>query len=346
MKAVIFERYGGVEVLEYRDVPEPQVGPSEVLIRVRAASCNFNDIWARRGAPTQEVLPHISGSDVAGEVVEVGSEVKSVKPGDEVAVHPGLSCRLCQACTSGEEVMCRQFAIWGFATGPLDGGYAEYCKLPEVNVIPKPQELTWEEAASLPLVLVTAWRKLVTRARIRPGDFVLVWGAAGGLGVVAIQICKLFSAHPIAVAASDDKLELCRKLGAEFTINRKAQDVAEGVRKVVGRGGVDIVFEHPGATTWADSVRLVKRGGTVVTSGATSGYEAETDLRHIFFRQLNVLGSTMGSKGELLEAWRHVESGLIKPVVSQTFPLREVGRAETLMENDEAVGKLVVVPDS
>lgn len=346
MKAVVFERYGGIEVLEFKDVPEPKIGPNDVLIHVRAAACNFNDIWARRGAPTQEPLPHISGSDVAGEVVEVGEAVQTVKVGDEVVAHCGLSCRLCKACTSGQEVFCRKFRIWGFQTGPLDGGQAEYCKLPEINVIPKPKNLTWEEAASLPLVLVTAWRKLVTRCRVLPGDYVLIWGAAGGVGTMAIQICKLFSAHPIAVASSEEKLEVCRRLGADFTINRTSQDVLEEVKKITDRRGADIVFEHPGASTWHDSLRAVKWGGTILISGATTGYEATTDLRQIFFRQLNILGSTLGSKGELLEAWKHVESGLIKPVVSHVFPLAEAARAQELLENDVVTGKVVLVPDS
>jgi NADPH:quinone reductase-like Zn-dependent oxidoreductase len=346
MKAVVFEEHGGVEALQYKDVAEPKVGPNDVLIKVRAAGCNYNDIWARRGLPGMKVLlPHISGSDAAGEVVEVGSEVSDFKPGDEVMVYPGLSCRTCEFCANGRDTFCRQYKIWGFQTGPLDGAHGEFVRLPAFNVIPKPKGLGWEEAASLPLVLLTAWRMLVGRARIQAGDFVLVWGAAGGLGTMAVQICRTVGARAIAVAGSDEKLEFCRKLGAEHLINRKTQDVAEEVRKITNRRGVDIVFEHVGNATWPQSVASLKWGGTLVICGATSGFEAVTDLRFLWNKQMNLLGSHMGNKTDLLEAMRWVESGQIKPVVSQVFPLREAGRAQTLMEDGEVMGKLVLVPD-
>lgn len=345
MKAVVFERHGGIEVLEYKEIPEPRISPNEVLIRVRATACNYNDLWARNGMPAMEVIfPHISGSDAAGEVVEVGSEVKTVRVGDEVVVHCGLSCRVCAACTSGQEYFCRYFRIWGFQTGPLDGGQAEYCKVPAVNVLPKPRHLTWEEAASLPLVLVTAWRKLVTRAKVQPGDTILIWGAAGGLGVMAVQIAKLFRATVIAVVGNDDKMEAVKDLGADYVLNRRKQNIVEEVKKITNRRGVDIVFEHLGGTFWPQSILCTKWGGTIVTSGATVSYEGITDLRHIFFRQLNIMGSTLGSKGELAQAMQHVEAGHIKPVVSQVFPLKEVGVAQSLMEEAKAVGKLVLVP--
>jgi crotonyl-CoA carboxylase/reductase len=346
MKAVVFDQHGGIEVLQYRDIPEPDVSPNDVLIRVKATACNYNDIWARRGMPGLAVaFPHISGSDAAGEIVKVGSEVRSVQNGDEVVVHCGVSCRQCEACAAGQDVFCREFRIWGFQTGPLDGAHSEIIRIPAYNVVPKPKNLSWEEATSLPLVLVTAWRKLVTRAQVKPGDYVLIWGAAGGLGIMAIQIARLFKARPIAVASSDDKLEVCRKVGAEFLINRKKQDVLEEVRSVTERRGADIVFEHPGEATWPVSVQAVRRGGTIVTSGATSGYEGLTDLRHIFFRQITVMGSTLGSKAELIQAMRFVETGDIKPVVSEVLPLREVGEAQLTMEHSEVLGKIVLVPD-
>jgi len=346
MKAVVFEEHGGAKALQYKDVAEPKVGPNDVLIKVRAASCNYNDIWARRGLPGMKVImPHISGSDAAGEVVEVGSEVSDFNPQDEVMVYPGLSCRTCEFCANGRDTFCRQYKIWGFQTGPLDGAHAEFVRLPAFNVIPKPKGLGWEEAASLPLVLLTAWRMLVGRARIQAGDFVLVWGAAGGLGTIAVQICRTVGAQAIAVASSDEKLEFCRKLGAEHLINRKTQDIAEEVRKITNRRGVDIVFEHVGNATWPQSVASLKWGGTLVTCGATSGFEAVTDLRFLWNKQMNFLGSHMGNKTDLLEAMRWVESGQVKPVVSQVFPLRETGQAQTLMESGEVMGKFVLVPD-
>lgn len=343
MKAVVFEEFGGPEVLQWKDVPEPKAGPTDVVIRVKAAGLNYNDVWGRRGEPMKVPLPHISGSDASGEVLEVGSEVQHVKVGDEVLVHSGTSCRICQACTRGEEFFCRQYKIWGFQTGPLEGAYAEYARIPAVQAIPKPKNIAWEEAASLGLILQTVWRQLVVRGGVGPGDHVLIWGGAGGLGTIAIQVARLFGAHPIAVASSDEKLARCKELGAEFLINRREQKVPDEVRKIVP-AGPDIVFEHVGEATMGDSLRMVRWGGRVVTSGATTGYDAQIDLRHIFFRQASLIGSTMGSKGDLMEGLKHVSSGAIKPVVSQVLPMRELGRAQTIMEEDEAVGKLVLVP--
>jgi alcohol dehydrogenase len=345
MKAIVFEAHGGPEVLQYTDVAEPKAGPDEVLIRVKASACNFNDIWARRGLPGMAmIMPHISGSDASGQVVEVGSEVKTVKVGDDVVVHCGLSCRECYYCTRGEEFFCPQFKIWGFQTGPLDGAHAEYCKVPAANVLPKPKSLSHAEAASVPLVLVTVWRMLVTRARIQAGDHVLIWGAAGGLGVMAIQVAKLYNAHPIAVASSDEKLEMCRKLGARHLINRKKQDIFQEVRKITGGKRADIVFEHTGADTWPISMQCLKWGGTIVTCGATSGYEAKLDIRLLWNKQQNYLGSHLGNKGELLDAMRFVELGQIKPVIDEILPLSENAKAQGLMEANAASGKIVMIP--
>lgn len=345
MKAVVFHEHGGFDKLKYQEVPEPQISPGEVLIKVRAASANYNDVWARQGLPGMDItLPHISGSDIAGEVVGVGQEVKSVSLGDEVVVHPGISCRRCYACTMGEEFFCREFKIWGFQTGPLDGGHAEYAKLPEVNLVPKPKNLSWEEAASLPLILETVWRMLVTRARISAGDFVLIWGAGGGLGSMAVQVCRLFGGRAIAVAASEEKLAYAAALGAEFTINRKEQDVYQEVRRITDRRGVDIVFEHVGEATWTESVRTMRWGGTLVVCGATTGFDAPTDLRFLWNKQLTFMGSHLGSKAELVKALRFVERGEIKPVVSNVFPLKDVAMAQEMMESDTVIGKVVYVP--
>ncbi len=344
MKAVVFEQHGGPEVLEYRDIPEPEIGGNDVLVKVRAIGCNFNDIWARRGLPgVKVILPHVSGSDASGEVVAAGSEVRDVNVGDEVVVHPSLSCRNCEACARGDDFFCRQFRIYGFQTGPLDGSHAEYVRVPAYNVVPKPKNVSWEEAASLPLVLLTSWRMLHSRARLQPGQVVLVWGAAGGLGTMAIQIAKLHDAEVIAVANSDRKLEEAKALGADHLVNRTSEDVLEAVRKV-SRPGVDVVFEHVGEASWETSVAALKWGGTLVTCGATTGFVAKTDIRFLWNKQLNFLGSHMGNKAELLEGLRFVEQGRIRPVVSQVFPLQEAARAQTLMEESESIGKLVLVP--
>ncbi len=347
MRAVVFERHGGPEVLEYREVPDPTPGHGEVLIRVKAAGANYNDIWARRGEPEtmRYILPHISGSDASGVVEAVGPGVTSVKPGDEVLVHPGISCRRCEYCTAGKEFFCRSYAIWGFQTGPLDGGHAELARLPEANVIPKPPGLSFEEAASLPLVLLTAWRMLVTRARIKPGEYVLIWGAAGGLGSMAIQIARLAGAVPIAVVGKREKVRWVQELGAEHVVVRTEEDVLEAVRRITGKRGVDVVFEHTGASTWDTSVKSLKWGGTLVTCGATTGYIGKTDIRYLWNKQMNFLGSHMGTKAELLEALGEVERGRIRPAVGMVLPLKEVPRGQEMMEKGEVTGKVVYVPE-
>jgi NADPH:quinone reductase-like Zn-dependent oxidoreductase len=336
MKALVFEKYGGPEVLEWKDVPDPVAGPNDVVIQVKATAVNYNDIWGRRGAPQEVPLPHISGSDVAGTVTEVGAEVTSVSVGDEVLVHCG---RPAYGNRAGQE-----YNIWGYDWPALDGAHGEYVKVPAENVVSKPTNVTFEEGASLPLVLVTAWRQLVNKAHIKPGDHVLIWGAAGGLGVMAIQIAKLFQAHPIAIASSDEKLELCKKLGAEYLINRKTQDVRQEIRNIRGRQGVDIVFEHPGQATMGLSVQLARWGGIVVSSGATSGYDGAIDLRHIFFRQVSLVGSTLGTVDELRDALEMVQAGHIKPVIHSVLPMKDGGEGQRIVEDDEANGKVVLVP--
>lgn len=346
MKAVVFEQHGGPEVLRYTDTPEPKPGPNDVVVKVKASACNFNDIWARRGLPGMKIiLPHISGSDVSGVVAEIGSAVTTVKIGDEVVVHCGIACRECYYCTHGQEFFCPDFKIWGFQTGPLDGGHGEYCKVPSVNLIPKPKTLTHPEAATIPLVLVTVWRMLVTRAKIQPGDFVLIWGAAGGLGIMAIQITRLFNARPIAVTSGDDKLELCKSLGAEFLLNRTKHDIFQEVRKITEGKRADIVFEHTGAETWPISIQCLKWGGTIVTCGATSGFDAHLDIRLLWNKQQNYLGSHLGNKGELIDAMQFVDSGHIKPVVGKVLPLRDLALGQDLMERNAVLGKIAIVPE-
>ena len=346
MKAIVFEEHGGVEKLQYKEIPNPKVGPNEVLFKIRAAGCNYNDIWARRGLPGMEIImPHVSGSDASGEVVEVGSEVRSVKPGDDVMVHPGISCRSCEACTSGQEFFCRRYRIWGFQTGPLDGADAEYGKLPEANLIPKPANISYQEAATLPLILMTVWRMLVTRARIQAGDFVLIWGGAGGLGSMAIQVCNLFGARGIAVVGSDEKAEYAKNLGAYDTINRKTHKVRDEVRRITNKAGVDIVFEHTGEQTWKDSVGALKRGGSLVTCGATSGFIGATDIRFLWNKQMNFYGSHMASKGEFLQGMKFVQTGEIKPLPSTAVPLKDAAIAQKTIEDGDVMGKMILIPD-
>jgi len=342
MKASIFRRHGGPEVLEYADVPEPQVRANEVLVEVKACALNHLDIFARNGLPGIEIpLPHTLGNDIAGVVKDVGSLVGWVKVGDEVMIQPGVSCGHCNACLSGRDNLCREYDIIGYRR---NGGYAEFVAVPGVNVFPKPSNLTWEEAAALPLVTVTAWHMLVTRANVQPGEDVLVHAAGSGVGSVAIQIAKLRGAHVIATASSDEKLAKARGLGADETVNYSTEEWPKEVRRLTSRRGVDVVVEHTGAATWPGSISSLKNNGRLVTCGATSGYDARTDLRQVFYRHLTILGSFMGSKAELLEAMKFVEAGKIRAVVDRVFPLSEAGAAHSLLESRGQFGKVVLQP--
>ncbi len=345
MKAVVFHEHGGLDVLRYEDAPDPETGYDDVLIRVEASSCNYNDIWARRGLPGMKFeMPHISGSDVAGEVVEVGKGVKNIEVGQKVLSHPALSCRTCEACTSGHEYFCRRFKIWGFQTGPYDGAHAELARLPESNVIPMPANLNFEEAAAVPLVLLTAYHMLVTRAQLKASEDVLIWGASSGIGHIGIQIAKVLGARVIAVAGTDGKCDKAQALGADAVINYNSQDVVTEVRRFTGKKGVDVVFEHTGKATWERSIASMAWGGRLVTCGNTTGYDAVTDLRFLFNKQLSILGSHQGSKAELLRGLRWVEEGKVRPVVDRTFPLVDGAKAQETMERGEHFGKIILRP--
>ena len=342
MKAVIFRQQGGPDVLEYADVPEPQIRANEVLVEVKACALNHLDIWARRGLPGIDIpLPHILGNDVAGVVKQVGELVTWVKAGDEVMVQPGVSCGHCEACLGGNDNFCREYDILGYRR---DGGYAELVTVPGVNIVPKPGMLSWEEAAALPLVTVTAWHMLVTRAAVQPGETVLVHAAGSGVGSIAIQVAKLRGARVITTASTDEKLAHARELGADGTINYTNSDWPKEVRRLTDRKGVDVVVEHTGAATWPGSIASLKPNGRLVTCGATSGYDAHTDLRQVFYRHLNILGSFMGSKAELLEAMKFVEQGKIRGVVDRVLPLSEARQAHELIENRAQFGKVVLKP--
>jgi NADPH:quinone reductase-like Zn-dependent oxidoreductase len=342
MKAVVFRQHGGPEVLEYADAPDPKIKANEVLVEVHACALNHLDVWVRGGMPGIEIpLPHILGNDIAGVVREAGELVDWVRPGDEVMLQPGVSCGHCRECLRGLDNLCDGYDILGYRR---DGGYAELVAVPAVNVIPKPKALSWEEAAALPLVTVTAWHMLVARAQVQPGEDVLIHAAGSGVGSVGIQIAKLRGARVIATAGSDEKLEKARELGADETVNYTRPDWPREVRRLTAKRGVDVVFEHTGAETWPGSIQSLARNGRVVTCGATSGFDARTDLRQVFYRHLTILGSFMGSKAELLDAMRFVERGRIRAVVDRALPLAEARRAHELMQDRAQFGKLVLVP--
>jgi len=340
MKAVCIHEFGGPEVLRYEDVPDPKPRKDQVLVRVKACAMNHLDLWVRKGLPGVK-LPHIPGSDVAGQIVEVGEYVSGFKPGQRVLLAPMHFCNRCAKCVAGLQNQCPEFTVLG---NRVDGGNCELIAAPAVNVVPIPDSLDFSLAASVPLVFLTAWHMLVGRAGIRPGQTVLVLGASSGVGIAAIQVAKLFHARVITTAGDEKKLEKARGLGADHGINHYQQKISEEVKKLTNNEGVDIVVEHVGAATWEQSMKCLKPAGTLVTCGATTGPNASFDLRFLYSRQLSLLGSYMGTMGELYDALGHVFAGRLKPVVDRNFALKDVRAAHEYMEKSQMFGKVVLNP--
>jgi NADPH:quinone reductase-like Zn-dependent oxidoreductase len=340
MNAVRIHQFGGPEVLRYEDAPDPKPRKDQVLIRVKACAMNHLDLWVRKGLPGVN-LPHILGSDVAGEVVEAGEYVSGFKTGQRVLLAPMHFCNRCAKCVAGLQNQCPEFTVLG---NLVDGGNCELIAAPAVRVIPVPDHLDFNQAASVPLVFLTAWHMLVGRAGIRPGQTVLVLGASSGVGIAAIQVAKLFQARVITTAGSENKLEKALALGADHGINHYQQRISEEVKKLTNREGVDIVIEHVGPATWEESMKCLKPAGILVTCGATTGPNVSFDLRFLFTRHLSLLGSYMGTMGELHEVLGHVFAGRLKPVVDRTFPMKEVRAAHDYMEKSQMFGKVVLNP--
>jgi NADPH:quinone reductase-like Zn-dependent oxidoreductase len=311
MKAIVYSEHGGPEVLRYTEVPDSQIGADEVLVRVRACALNHLDLWLRKGIPGVPIpLPHIPGSDIAGEVAKVGEKVTNVKVGTRVMLQPGISCGQCPKCMAGEDNFCRSYTLFGRM---VDGGCAEYVKSPAVNVVPILEKLSFEEAAAFPLVSLTAWHMLITRAQLKPAETVLVLAAGSGVGGAAIQIAKAAGARVIATAGSEEKLAKARELGAD-----------------------------EGQATWEQSIRSLVPGGRLVTCGATTGYDGKLDIRYLFTRQISILGSFMGSKAELFSALELLRRGLLKPVIDVVMPLAQCAEAHRRLERRAQFGKIVL----
>lgn len=342
MRAAVVREHGGIDKVAVEQVAVPSAGPGEVLVRVKAAGMNHLDLWVRRGVPGHPFpLPMILGCDFAGVVEETGPGVRNAKAGDEVCVAPGFSCGTCAQCVGGADNLCKGYGIFGEMR---DGGCAEFQVVPAANLLPKPAEMPWEQAAAWPLAFLTAWHMLVERARVRPGETVLVHAAGSGVGSAAIQIAKLLGARVIATAGGAAKCARGRELGADDVIDHSAEDWVQAVRRLTGKHGVDVVFEHTGQATWEGSVRSLVWGGRLVTCGATSGFDAKFDLRVLFFKQLSFLGSTMGGRAELWTVLGLLREGKLRPVVDRVMPLEQVREAHRVMEDREQFGKIVLVP--
>lgn len=337
MRAVIISKHGGPEVLTFvEDYREPELGPTEVLVEVKATALNRLDIWVRNGLPGVK-LPLILGSDIAGVVKEVGAGVEKFKPGDEVIVAPGYGCGLCEYCLSGRESLCSGYTMPGYH---VDGGYAELTAHPERAILPKPRNLTFEEAASVPLVFLTSWHMLKTLADVREGEWVFIWGAGSGVGISSIQIAKLMGAKVITTVGDYWKVEKAYKLGADYVINRRKEDVIAKVKEIAG--SVDVIVDSVGRETWPMNLKMLRKGGRLVSVGATSGSDTSIDVRYVFAKQLKIFGSYMGSRAELMEVLRFVEEGKLMPVVDSMFTLEEARTAHEKMEKSEMFGKIVL----
>ena len=344
MQAVQFTAHGGTEVIEYDTIPDPEPGSGEVLVDVKAGALNHLDVWTRNGLPGLDLpLPHVPGSDAAGVVSAVGADVSRFDVGDRVAVSAGVHCGECEFCRNGEYTLCVDFEIIGEHS---TGVHSEYAAVHEDNLVAVPEGVDWETAAAAPLVFQTAWRMLVTRAGVSPGERVLVLGASGGVGHAAVQIAADAGAEVFAAAGNERKLGYARELGAEHTIDYESENVADAVREVTGKRGVDVVVDHVGGDTWTDSLRSLAHGGRLVTCGATAGPRPETDIARIFGNQLTILGSTMATPGEVDDVLAKVWDGTFDVRLRETLPMSETARAHELLENREGFGKVVVVPDS
>ncbi len=341
MKAIRIHEHGGYEVLKVEDVMMPAIEANEVLINVAAAALNHLDLWVRQGIPGVS-LPQIMGSEASGIIVEVGEVAHDryhFEKGDEVFTVPIRTCGHCFHCLSGEENLCDEFAIPGENE---EGVQAEYIAVPADFVFKKPKNLNWEETAAFPLAGMTAYHMLSTKAQVRPEHRVLIYGASSGVGSSAIQIAKAFGASVITTAGSAEKAELALKLGADHVIRYDQQSVGQAVKDWTAGQGVDIVIEHTGESTWADTLRAVRRGGKIVTCGATTGPHVKIDLRALFIKQQQIIGSTMGTRRDLIDLIALIERNKFKPIISKVFPFEQVAEAHRFLQEGKAFGKVVL----
>jgi NADPH:quinone reductase-like Zn-dependent oxidoreductase len=343
LKAAFFREHGGLDRIEYGDLPDPAPGQGQVRIRVRAAALNHLDIFVRKGMPGIPLaLPHVMGSDGAGVVDAAGPGVTRVKPGDEVVLNPGINCGTCEFCLKGEHSLCVAFHLLG---EHIAGTFASFVVAPEINACPKPPGLTWEEAAAFPLTFLTAWRLLVTKARVKPGDSLLIVGIGGGVAVAALQIAKMLGLTVWVTSSSAEKLSRAKTLGADVGIGPAAADFSREIRKATGKRGVDIVLDSVGKATWKQSIASLAKGGKLLTCGATTGPDPEEDINRIFWNQLSVHGSTMGTHGEFADLLRMFRDRRLRPVIDAVFPLSQAREAERRLEEKRQFGKIVLRVD-
>ena len=343
MKAVYFTEHGGIEVLTYGELPDPVPGEGEVLVRVRACGVNHVDLWIRKGLPFLKLpFPFVPGVDIAGEVAGVGPGTDSLPAGTRVLVNPGVSCGRCQRCLSGWDNLCADYHLIG---ENLPGGDAQFVKVPAQNLVPLPEAMPFEVGACLPAAFGTAWNMIFEKAKLEPGQWILVHAGGSGVGSAAIQLARMVGANVITTAGSDEKVEKAKALGAHYGINYKTHDFLHEVRRITKKRGVDVVIEHIGEDVWERSLLCLAIGGRLVTCGATSGYLPKTDLRYVFFRNLQILGATTGSKAWLFRITQLVHEGKLRPVLDRVLPLKDARHAHQILEQRQQFGKVVLVPE-
>jgi len=340
MRCVVVREHGGIDKLRLEERPVSAPLPGQVRVRMQAVGLNHLDTWVRRGVPGHTFpLPLVTSSDGCGVVDALGAGVTGIAAGEPVVVLPGVSCGACEACQQGQDNLCRHFHILGES---CDGTAADYVCVPAANVAPKPRALSAPEAAAICLVFQTAWHMLVRRAELRAGETVLVHAGLSGVGSAAVQIANVLGAQVIATAGGAEKCAKVKALGAHHVIDHRTQDVAATVRALTGKAGVQVVFEHVGAQTFDTSLKVLQRGGRLVTCGATTGGNVSLSLHAVFFKSLSILGSTMGQKGDLRQILRLFDQGRFRPVLDRALPLAQVGDAHRLLEERQALGKLVL----
>ncbi len=340
MKAALFHEHGGADVLRIEEVPDPRPQQGEVVVQVRAAALNHLDIWVRRGLPIETTMPHIGGSDIAGTVAELGPGVQGIQPGTPVVINPSLWCGRCEWCLAGEHPLCVDFKIIG---EHVNGGLAELVAVPARNLFRIPDGYPFERAAAAPLAYLTAWRALVRRGRVQAGNSVLITGASGGVSSAAIQIARHLGARVYAVTTSEN-VERVRELGADVVYDRKAEDFSRAVWRDTNKRGVDVVLDSVGEAIWQQCVRALARGGRLVSYGGTSGPKAELDIRVLFWKQLEIIGTTMSNQAEFEAVMQLVFAGKLQPVVDQVMPLDQIRAAHERLERGQQFGKIVLVP--
>ncbi len=339
-EAMVMNKTGGPEVLERATIEIPEPGPREVRVRVRAVAMNHLDLWTRNGLPNIKYeFPYRLGADIAGEIEALGPGARGAEVGRKVLLNPGLSCGVCERCLGGEDNLCSKYRIFGEGA---QGGYAMHVNAPDTNLLPFPEGMSFTDAAAIPLAFVTAWQMVVRKGEVRPGQTVLVQAAGSGVSSAAIQICKVFGARVIATTGSDEKAERAKQLGADHVINYSTQDFVAETKKLPERRGADVVIEHVGGEVFTGSILATRWGGRVITCGATTGFMPELDLRQIFFRQVEVRGSTMGSKADLYRILALVREGKLRPVVDRVFSLWDARKAHEHLEARKAFGKVVL----